>query len=80
MGKTSVGMLNSIFKNAEGVLGLTAQQIMSFSPNELKEHIEKKSGKKIEYKSEYPTIGRGNVLRDIVTTSGLNREVDKIIG
>ena len=80
MNKTETGMLNLIFKNAEGILGLTKQQIMSYGPSELKEHIEKKSGKNMEYRSEYPTVGRGNVLRDIITTSRLNHEIDKIIG
>ena len=68
-------------KQVEKLTGLSEKQIKSFGPEELREYLENRSGKKIRIVSEFPTIGRGNVLRDnLVTRKCLNEEIDKIIG
>ena len=73
--------LDSTLKNLENLTGLTLAQIRSLSPSELRKHIEKKNGKGLSFVSEFPFIGRGNVLRDGLTTSSkINSEIDSILG
>jgi len=70
----------AIEKNAEKLVGLSAAEIRKFSPGQLRRHLEEKNRKKLTFTTEFPVIGRGNVLRDcIVTTSEINREIDKIL-
>jgi hypothetical protein len=67
-------------KNAEKVVGLSVEKIRSYSPGELRRYFEKRNKKKLFFTTEFPVIGRGNVLRDsIVTSEKINKEIDKIL-
>jgi len=69
-----------IEKNVEKSVGLSAEEIRRYSPGELRRFLEEKNKKKFSFKTEFPVIGRGNVLRDsIITTEEINREIDKIL-
>lgn len=73
--------LSSIAPHIERISGLTMSEIKSYSPSELKTHIEKRKGTTFRFVSEFPVIGRGNVLRSgISSTSDINKDVDKILG
>lgn len=61
-------------------IGLSLEQIRSFSPSELRSFLEKKNKKTMTFISEYPIIGRGNVLRDgLVNKKAINKDIDKIL-
>ncbi|MCL2440389.1 MAG: hypothetical protein FWD14_01485 [Treponema sp.] len=69
-----------IIENAEKVVGLSAEEIRKYSPCELRSHLEIKNKKKFSFKTEFPVIGRGNVLRDsIITSEEINKDIDKIL-
>jgi hypothetical protein len=71
----------TVEKNAETVVGLSAEEIRRYSPGKLRSHLENKNKQKFTFTTEFPAIGRGNVLRDnIVTTDKINRDIDKILG
>ncbi|MBR1479149.1 MAG: hypothetical protein IJ608_14490 [Lachnospiraceae bacterium] len=71
---------NMVIGHVAKKVGLSVTDIRNYSPDEMREHLEKKSGKKLLFVSEFPTIGRGNVLRNgIVTKESLNNEIDLII-
>ena len=70
----------AIEKNAEKRVGLSVEDIRRYTPDELRCHLEKKNKKKLSFTTEFPVIGRGNVLRDSIATSEeINREIDKIL-
>ena len=70
----------AIEKNAENLIGLSAETIRKYSPNELRLHLENKNKRKFSFTSEFPVIGRGNVLRDgIKTSEEINKDIDKIL-
>ena len=70
----------AIEKNAEKLLGLSVEDIRRFSPGELRCYLEKKDKRKISFTTEFPLIGRGNVLRDsIITSEEIDRDIDKIL-
>jgi len=70
----------AIEKNAEKVIGLSAEEIRKYSPGELRRYLEKRNRKKLFFTTEFPVIGRGNVLRDsIITSEKINKEIDKIL-
>jgi len=67
------------FQIVQKNIGLSLSYIDRLNPIDINAHIEKQNGKKIEITSEFPFIGRGNVLRDgIVTHDKINQEIDKI--
>ena len=67
-------------KNVENLVGLSAETIRKYSPNELRLHLENKNKRKFSFTSEFPVIGRGNVLRaGIKTTEEINKDIDKIL-
>ena len=67
-------------KNAELITGMSASELRDASPEEFREYCEKKSGEGFSFVSEYPSIGRGNVLRDgIVTREELDSEIDRML-
>ena len=69
-----------IEKNAEKVVGLSVEEIRNYSPGELRRHLEKRNKTKLSFTTEFPVIGRGNVLRDsIITSEEINKEIDKIL-
>jgi len=70
----------TVEKNVENLIGLSAKTIREYSPSELRLHLEKKNKRKFSFTSEFPTIGRGNVLGDgIMTSEEINRDIDKIL-
>ena len=67
-------------KNAENLIGLSAETIRKYSPDELRSHLENKNKRKLSFVSMFPVIGRGNILRDNIKTSEeINRDIDKIL-
>ena len=70
----------AVEKNIENLVGLPVESIRMYSPSELRHHLEQKNKQKISFTSEFPVIGRGNVLRDnIITSEEINRDIDKIL-
>jgi len=70
----------AVEKNAERVVGLSAEEIRKYSPDELRRFLERRNKKKLFFTTEFPVIGRGNVLRDsIITSEEINKEIDKIL-
>jgi len=74
--------LNSkIMAGIERKTGLSSKQIKSFSPGQLREYLTKRTHKQFSVTTEFPKIGRGNVLREgIKSSSEINRSVDLILG
>ena len=67
-------------KNIESLIGLPIGTIRMYSPCELRNHLEKKNKRKFSFTTEFPVIGRGNVLRDnIITSEEINKDIDKIL-
>jgi len=67
-------------RNVEALVGLPVETIRKFSPGELRRYLEKKNKRRFSFLSEFPVIGRGNVLRDDISTSKkLNKNIDKIL-
>jgi len=67
-------------RNVETLVGLPVETIRKLSPSELRGYLEKKNKRKFSFLSEFPVIGRGNVLRDnIITSEKINKDIDKII-
>lgn len=61
--------------------GLSIPEIKIYSPERLRAHLERRAEKKLSFVSEFPSIGRGNILRDnIASTERINKEIDKILG
>lgn len=61
--------------------GLTENEVKNMSPEKLKQHLTKRTGKKFKITSVFPAIDRGNVLRDsLVGSAEINKEIDKILG
>ena len=75
--KLSASLEHSI---AEKV-GLSIQEIHQKSPEEIAACIESKTKRKLTFSTQFPFIGRGNVLRDGVRTSDeINKDLDRILG
>ena len=75
-----IDALLEVYKNASVRLGVSQEDIRAFSPHHMRNHMEKRSGEKIRFESEFPTIGRGNVLRDsIITREEIDREIDGLL-
>jgi formate-dependent phosphoribosylglycinamide formyltransferase (GAR transformylase) len=71
---------NVIEKNIAAQIGLPIETIRMYSPSELRLYLEKKNKRKFSFTTEFPAIGRGNVLRDnIITSEEINRDIDKIL-
>lgn len=72
---------SNVVANAEVITGLSASELRRMSPNEFRRYLEKRNHKKISFYSEFPTMGRVNILRDdIKETSDINKEIDAILG
>lgn len=74
--------LNSkVMAGIERKTGLSAAEIKSMSPDKLREYLTKRTKKVFSITTEFPAIGRGNVLRDgIANSSDINRITDEILG
>jgi len=71
---------DTVEKNVESLIGLSADTIRKYSPSELRLHLENKNKRKFSFTTEFPVIGRGNVLRDgIKTTEEINKDIDRIL-
>jgi len=71
---------DTVEKNIESLIGLSANTIRKYSPSELRLHLENKNKRKFSFTTEFPIIGRGNVLRDgIKTTEEINKDIDRIL-
>ena len=71
---------NAVEKNVEKLVGLSAEEIRKYSPGKLRYYLENRSRKKLNFTTEFPVIGRGNVLRDsIITSEEINKDIDKIL-
>lgn len=76
-----MSLSKKVLAGIERKTGLTTEQIRSFSPEELRLHITKKTNKPFRVTTEFPTIGRGNVLRDgIVSSAEINKDIDELVG
>lgn len=74
-------LLDKVVANVAKKTGLTAAEIKSKSPEEIREYFTRKTGKQFTITSEFPFIGRGNVLRDSIASSKrINKDVDRILG
>jgi len=69
------------FKMVQKNIGLGLSDLDKLSPIEINSYIEKQAGKKIKITTEFPYIGRGNVLRDrLISHDKIDQEIDKILG
>jgi hypothetical protein len=60
--------------------GLSAEVIRNMGIDEWRAFVEKRTGKPFTLHKEFPTIGRGNVLRDsLLTREEINTELDKVL-
>ena len=67
-------------RQIEVVTGLTSAQLKDFSPEEFRDFIERKKKKRLTFLSKFPTIGRGNVLRNsLLSSQEINSEIDAIL-
>jgi hypothetical protein len=74
-------MNKKLIKIIEKKVGLSLDEIYQMNPVDIARHIEKKMSKKLTYTSEFPFIGRGNVLREgIMDSKSINSAIDKIVG
>jgi len=70
----------TVEKNVENLIGLSAETIRKYSPSELRFYLENKNKRKFSFTTVFPVIGRGNVLRaGIKTSEEINRDIDKIL-
>lgn len=71
---------SGVERSAERVTGLPLGQIKAMSPERFRTYLEQKNKKSFSFTSEFPFIGRGNVLRDsLISSSRLNSEIDEIL-
>jgi len=74
-------MFNKIIKNIETKTGLNIFDIYKLNPIEISQKIKQKTGKDLSFSSEFPYIGRGNVLRDgLIEHKQINNDIDSILG
>jgi hypothetical protein len=75
-----VEQFSSVERGVESRLGLPVETIRKLSPGELRDYLNRRSGSSLKFVSEFPSIGRGNVLHDcIVDSVTINSEIDKIL-
>jgi len=71
---------DKFFRIIEKNVGLSLSNIDSLNPTDINAYIEKQNGRKIKIITEFPFVGRGNVLRDGIITHGkIDQEIDKIL-
>jgi len=77
---TVVELSIEVAKIIEKKVGLSIDEIREMSPTDFSNFIKQKKHKKLSFSSEFPFIGRGNVLRKgIISSDEINKEVDKLI-
>ena len=76
----NITLFAMVEKNVEKLIGLPIETIRKFSPSELRRYIEERNKKKLSFTTEFPAIGRGNVLRDnLATSEEINSDIDRIL-
>lgn len=74
-------LLEKVVANVAKKTGLTPDEIKKKSPEAMRDYLTKKTGKAFSVTTEFPSIGRGNVLRDGITSSRqINKDIDRILG
>mgnify|MGYP000113762033 CR=1 FL=1 len=74
-------LYSRVLKNTEKKVGLSIEKIREYSPSELRQYLEEKNKKELLFLSEFPNVGRGNILRDQPASRKLiNEEIDRILG
>ena len=69
-----------IEKNTELITGIPVSMLKELSPEKFRQYCENRSGRRFEFVSEFPSIGRGNVLRDgIISRDMLDKEIDRML-
>lgn len=69
-----------VMEHAAATVGMTLADLKKTGVSEIRRKIEEKHRKPLSFTSEFPVIGRGNVLRDqIVTSRQINAEIDEIL-
>ena len=67
-------------KGIEQRTGLSIDNISNSDPSEIRMFLENKSNKKHPFVSVFPSIGRGNVLRDnLYPRDAIDKEMDLIL-
>lgn len=62
-------------------VGLSIEQLRQTNPVDIAKRIEQRTHKKLTFSSQFPFIGRGNVLRDgVITSDQINKDIDRILG
>lgn len=70
-----------LVKQIEKKIGMKIEEIRNIGPDEFKKIQSRKKNKNLTFSSEFPFIGRGNVLRNsLKTTDDINKDIDKILG
>lgn len=76
----SIDSWNAFLARLTRKTGLSIEEVYEKTPYETREYFEKKNRTPFSYVSEYPTIGRGNILRDcLITREEINNDVDTIL-
>ena len=71
---------DKLLKHIENKVGLSIKDIKSNSPYKTRVYLEGKNKKTLKFVSEFPFIGRRNVLRDgIRERSQIDFEIDQIL-
>jgi hypothetical protein len=79
-GGEAIMLQKRIEKNAESITGMSVNELRSISPEKFRHYCERKFGQPFSFISEFPLIGRGNVLRDgIISRCALNLEIDRML-
>lgn len=69
-----------VMEHAATTVGMTLGDLRKAGVSEIRRKIEEKHGKMLSFTSEFPAIGRGDVLRDrIMTSRQINADIDKIL-
>jgi hypothetical protein len=69
-----------IEKRIEMLTSKPISEIRDLNVEDLRKYLERKNSKTLVFKSEFQTVGRGNVLRDnIITSAQLDEEIDAIL-
>lgn len=69
-----------VAQHAAEKVGMSLEALRNAGVTEIRRRIEKKNGNTLSFTSEFPVIGRGNILRDkLVTTQQIDADIDKIL-
>jgi hypothetical protein len=73
-------LLNVVEQNVSSLMGLPIKEIKEMSASDIRHHIEQHKNAELAFVSDFPFIGRGNVLRDnLITTAELDSNIDSIL-